>query len=93
MTKRQLSHMLQMEGLVFIVGILVTALSLGNVLGYLAWAKCKADSAAGIHVYHIPVVELLVMTGLLLLMQMVLSTFMSGYLQKDALIERIRYQE
>lgn len=93
MTKKQLSHMLQVEGLVFTVGTLVVALSLGNVLGYLLWEKCKAEGWMGLHVYHIPVWELLFMTGILLLMQMVLSTFMSRYLQKDTLIERIRHQE
>ena len=93
MTKKQLSRMLQMEGLVFTVGTLVVALSLGNALGYLVWAKCKADSVIGIHIYHVPVMELLFMVGILLVMQMVLSTFMSRYLQKDTLIERIRHQE
>lgn len=93
MTKKQLSHMLQMEGLVFTVGTLLVSLSFGNVLGYLAWQKCKTDHVIGISVYHVPMVELLVMTGILLLLQMILSGYMSGYLQKEALIERIRHQE
>ena len=93
MTKKQLSHVLQMEGLVFTVGTLLVSLSFGNVLGYLAWQKCKTDHVIGISVYHVPMVELLVMTGILLLLQMILSGYMSGYLQKEALIERIRHQE
>lgn len=93
MTKKQLSHMLQMEGLVFTVGTLVIALSLGNVLGYLTWAKCKTDAMVGIHVYHVPAAELLSMVAILLILQTVLSAVMSGYLQKDTLIERIRHQE
>ncbi|MDE6434384.1 MAG: ABC transporter permease [Lachnospiraceae bacterium] len=93
MTKKQLSHMLQMEGLVFTVGTLLVSLSLGNVLGYLAWMKCKAEHVFGISTYGVPVAELLVMTGILLVLQMVLSGYMSGYLQKEALIERIRHQE
>ncbi len=93
MTKRQLSHMLQMEGLIFTVGTLLVALSFGNVFGYLAWLKCKAGHVMGISIYHVPVVELLVMTGILLVLQSILSGYMSGYLQKEALIERIRHQE
>lgn len=93
MTKKQLNRMLQVEGLVFTIGTLVVALSLGNLLGYLLWGKCKAEGWMGLHVYHIPVWELLFMTGILLLLQMILSTFMSRYLQKDTLIERIRHQE
>lgn len=93
MTKKQLSHMLQMEGLVFTVGTLIIALSLGNVLGYLTWTKCKTVAMIGIHVYHIPAAELLSMAAILLVLQTVLSAVMSGYLQKDTLIERIRHQE
>lgn len=93
MTKRQLNQMLQMEGLVFTVGTLLVSLSLGNVLGYLAWLKCKAAHVIGISTYGIPVAELLVMAGVLLALQAVLSGYMSSYLQKDALIERIRHQE
>lgn len=93
MTKRQLNRMLQMEGLVFTIGTLLVSLSLGNVLGYLAWLKCKATHIIGISTYSVPVAELLVMAGILLVLQAVLSGYMSSYLQKEALIERIRHQE
>lgn len=93
MTKKQLNRMLQMEGLVFTVGTLLVSLSLGNVLGYLAWLKCKAGHVIGISTYSVPVAELLVMAGILLVLQAALSGYMSSYLQKEALIERIRHQE
>lgn len=93
MTKKQLSHMLQMEGLVFTVGTLLVSLSFGNLLGYLAWMKCKAEHVFGISTYSVPIAELLAMTSILFVLQMVLSGYMSGYLQKEALIERIRHQE
>lgn len=93
MTKKQLNRMLQMEGLVFTIGTLLVSLSLGNVLGYLAWLKCKAGHVIGISTYSVPVAELLVMAGILLVLQAVLSGYMSSYLQKEALIERIRHQE
>lgn len=93
MTKKQLKRMLQMEGLVFTIGTLLVSLSLGNVLGYLAWLKCKAGHVIGISTYSVPVAELLVMAGILLVLQAALSGYMSSYLQKEALIERIRHQE
>lgn len=93
MTKKQLSYMLQMEGLVFTAGTLLVSLSFGNLLGYLAWMKCKAEHIFGISTYSVPIAELLAMTGILFVLQMVLSGYMSGYLQKEALIERIRHQE
>lgn len=53
--------------------------------------KCKAEYIFGILTYSMPMAELLVMTGILFVLQMVLSGYMSGYLQKEALIERIRH--
>lgn len=93
MTKRQLSRMLQMEGLVFTLGTLLVSMTLGNVFGYFAFLKCKSIGMIGIHVYRLPAAELIVMAAVLLLLQMILSVLMSRYLQKDALIVRIRHQE
>lgn len=93
MTKRQLNCMLQMEGLVFTAGTLLVSMSVGNLFGYLVFLKCKSIGMVGIHVYQLPVPELAVMAAVLILLQMILSVFMSRYLQKDALIVRIRHQE
>lgn len=93
MTRKQLNLMLQLEGMVLTAGTLIVALTLGNTFGYLAFLKCKSSHVIGIHTYSIPFPELIGMTVVLLLLQMVLSGFMSRYLQKDPLIERVRYQE
>ncbi len=93
MTGKQLNFMLQMEGILFTAGTSVIALTFGNVLGYLAFLKCKAGHVIGISVYHIPFPELLGMVLILFCLQMILSGYMSHCLQKDALTERVRYQE
>lgn len=92
MTRKQLNKMLQMEGMIFTIGTLLVALTLGNGLGYLAFLKCREEHVLGLSVYHIPWIELVGMTLFLLLLQMLLSSYMSKSLQKDALIERIRHQ-
>lgn len=93
MTGKQLNRMLQMEGIFFTAGTSVIALTLGNVLGYLAFLKCRKDHVIGLSVYHIPFPELIGMVLILFCLQMFLSGYMSHYLQKDALTERVRYQE
>jgi putative ABC transport system permease protein len=93
MTTAQLNRMLQMEGLILTAGTLIVALTVGNICGYLAFSKCKEQSIIGIHQYHIPLLELGIMVGALLILQAVLSYAISKNLQKDTLIDRIRYEE
>lgn len=93
MTAKQVRRMLQMEGLIFTGGTLVIALTLGNVIGYYLFLKCKETGMIGLNDYHLPLSEILVMAGILLLLQMVLSAVMSRKFQKESVVERIRYDE
>lgn len=93
MTTKQLGRMLQMEGLIFTVGTLMISLTVGNVAGYFLFQKCKATGMIGLNDYHFPVTEILVMAGILLMLQIILSAVMSKRLQKDSVVERIRYEE
>lgn len=92
MTPRQLNGMLQMEGLVFTVGTIVVALVTGSLFGYMAFSWVKEQGWIGIHEYHVPILEIGIMIGVILLMQIVLSLFLSRRLQKEALVERISYE-
>lgn len=93
LTSKQLNRMLQIEGFIFTIGTLVTALTVGNLLGYLAFLKCKDMGWIGLNVYHFPVVELGTMIVILLLLQSTLTLYMTKKLQKDSLVERIRHRE
>ena len=93
MTNRQLARMLQMEGLIFTAGTLLISFTFGNAAGYMLFLKCKDTGMIGINDYHFPMAEILVMAGILLMLQIILSAFMSRKLQKDSLVERIRYEE
>lgn len=92
LTTKQLNGMLQMEGLIFTLGTLGISLTLGNVLGYVAFIKLKEAGMLGLNEYHFPMLELGIMVIVLVLLQTVLSFYMSKSLQKDALIDRIRHQ-
>ena len=93
MTNVQLARMLQMEGLIFTVGTLLISLTFGNAAGYILFQKCKNTGMIGLNDYHFPMAEILAMSGILLMLQIILSAFMSRKLQKDSLVERIRYEE
>lgn len=93
MTNKQLGKMLQAEGIVMTLGTLLIALTLGNILGYGFFLYAKETGMMSVTNYHFPVVELGIMITVLVLMQLILSYVMSRNVQKDALIDRIRYQE
>ena len=73
LTNKQLSRMLGLEGFVSIAGTLAVSLTLGNLLGYLAFLKLKETGMFGLNVYHFPFMELLIMALSLVLLQLILS--------------------
>lgn len=93
MTGKQLNSMLQSEGLVFTIGTLIIALTLGNGLGYLAFSYAKTNGFLSINEYHFPFFELGAMVVLLVVFQLLLSWYMTRKMQKEALIERIRFYD
>lgn len=93
LTNRQLIRMFQAEGLIFTIGTLVIALTLGNGLGYMLFLYAKDTGFMSVVKYHFPIKEVVLLTILLVSMQLFLSYYMTKSIQKDTLIERIRYQE
>lgn len=93
LTNRQLNRMLQMEGMVFTLGTVAVSLTLGNALGYQAFAWMKENHMMGVKNYHFPAMELFLFMGGFLLLQGILSFIMSRRIRKEAIVERIRYEE
>lgn len=92
MTNKQLNAMLWLEGILFTAGTLFVALTAGNICGYLIYLRCRAIGMTGIGPYRFPWLEMAVMCGSVLLLQLALSCLLSGNVKKESLIERIRYQ-
>ena len=91
MSNRQFKRMLQAEGLLFTVGTLAVALSLGNLLGYGAFVWCRDNGWFGLFSYRPPMLELVVMTLAIALLQVVLSWILSRNVGKESIVDRIRY--
>lgn len=93
MSNRQLNAMLQLEGLIFTVGILFVSLTLGSVLGYYAFLYCKKMSIVGIFEYHFPLPEIAALVIGIAALQTILALALSKNVKKESLVERIRYIE
>lgn len=90
LSDHQLAKMLRKEGAVFTAGALCCALSVGNILGYLAFLWGKNNHFLGVQVYHYPLIETIVMVALIAVGQLAVTAFIGKYIHKESLIERIR---
>lgn len=92
LTNKQLVRMLQMEGLFYTGGTLFITLTLGNIMGYVAFSAFK-NSGASYAQYSYPLIPTLIMIVVLTLSQLVISYFVSAHFSKQSLVDRIRYSD
>lgn len=92
MSNKQLNRMLQAEGLIFTIGTVIISLIVGIPLGYGAFLYGKNNGWIGLHEYHFPVIEVVLMIVVILGLQGLLSFILSRNIKKESLVERIRYQ-
>ena len=93
LTNKQLTRMLTGEGLILSIGSLVISLIIGSVLGYRLYLWAFENRLLGIRAYHFPTIELLCLCIIVIGIQLVLSAVMTRNIQKETLIERIRYHD
>lgn len=90
---RQLVRMLAGEGTVFIAGTLSISATLGNLFGYILFLYAKEKHIMSVSRYHFPVWETIGLAFILLIVQAVISHFISKRVERESLIERIRSTE
>ncbi|MCM1087730.1 MAG: ABC transporter permease [Muribaculaceae bacterium] len=93
LSDRQLIKMLAGEGMVFTIGALTFSLTLGNLLGYLAYEWAKENHFMSLQSYHYPFVETILLSLVLILGQLGVTWFLAGRVRKESLIDRIRSGE
>ncbi|MCM1143919.1 MAG: ABC transporter permease [Blautia sp.] len=93
LSDRQLIKMLAGEGMVFTIGALTLSLTLGNLLGYLAYEWAKENHFMSLQSYHYPFVETILLSLVLILGQLGVTWFLAGRVRKESLIDRIRSGE
>lgn len=93
MSGRQTIYMLQLEGLFYTAGTLTVSLGFGSVLGYAAYRWAKNGGIMSIQSYHYPAVPAMLLAGIVLAVQILITFFVNTNFKKLSLIERIRFAE
>lgn len=93
MSDRQLMKMLQMEGLFYTLGTLVVSVGAGSLIGYPVFLYAKASKMLEITTYHYPFAAAVIVSATLFAVQALLAFAVAKSVHKDALIDRVRFQE
>lgn len=92
MSNKQLVRMLQIEGLFYTMGTLFITLTIGNLVGFLAFLAFK-NSGASYAVYSYPLLETIIMIVSITVAQLILTYVISNNFNKQSLVDRVRYSE
>lgn len=93
MSKKQLTKMLLAEGCFYTVGTLILSVGGGSALGYPVFLWAKEQGAFNISVYQYPVEAAFIVTAVLLLVQVALALILGKSVQKESMIDRIRFSD
>lgn len=93
MSSGQLKKMLALEGLFYTAGTLILTVGAGSLLGYPVFLWAKKNAMFNISTYHYPWEAALIVTVVLAAVQFVLVFALGKYLNRDTLINRIRFSE
>lgn len=92
MSNKQLVKMLQIEGMFYTIGTLLITLTLGNIVGYIAFLAFK-NSGASYAVYSYPLIQTIIMIISITVAQLILTYLISNNFNKQSLVDRVRYSE
>lgn len=92
LSDRQLVKMLQIEGMFYTFGSLAIILTLGNVIGYIAFVLFK-NSGASYAVYSYPLVQTIIMIVAVIVAQILITYLVAINFRKESLVDRVRYSE
>lgn len=92
MSNKQLVKMLQIEGMFYTLGTLFITLTIGNIVGFLAFLAFK-NSGASYAVYSYPLLETVIMIVSITIAQLILTYIISNNFNKQSLVDRVRYSE
>jgi len=93
MTDRQLFHMLQFEGGLYIFGTLFTTIVIGTWLSFYTFIWARENGILGIRVYRFPLTAVYTMAIILIVLEILLSAFLSRSVRKETIIDRIRFYQ
>lgn len=92
LTDKQLVRMLNIEAMFYTGAMLVSSLTLGSGLGYIAVQACR-KAGMSYAVYTFPIVQASIMIVCVVIAQLLLTYLISKNFNKESLIDRVRYSE
>ncbi len=92
LSKKQLIKMLCYEGLIYSAFATLVTLVLGNGLGFLS-VQVVVKTMNPYFYYSFPWPVVLIYLAILLIVQLILSSYTTGNLKKQSLVEQIRAME
>ncbi len=93
MTDKQLFHMLQFEGGLYILGTLFTIITIGTWLSIRTFIWAKGNGILGIRIYRFPLTAVYIMAITLIVLEILLSAFLARSVKKETIIDRIRFYQ
>lgn len=93
MSNRQMNHMLQSEGLVYVLGILLLSIGLGSFAGYMVYSYASDNGLLQIRTFHYPVVQVLLLLAVTVIIQLTLTIVTTRMIHRTSIIERIHVSE
>lgn len=91
MSNRQLTAMLWREGMFYTFGTLIISVGLGSLLGYPVYLWMVDMWVLNVQEYHYPWTLAAVVIVVMVVLQCILAVMLSRFVQRDSLIERIRF--
>lgn len=91
MTDRQLSHMLQLEGCLYILGTLFITIAAGTWLSIRVFVWARESGFLGIRIYQFPLMAVFIIAIVLIVSEIILSTILSHSVKKETIMDRIRF--
>ncbi|MDK2587046.1 FtsX-like permease family protein [Romboutsia sedimentorum] len=92
LTDKQLVKMLNIEAMFYTGVMLISSLTLGSGLGYIAVQACR-KAGMSYAVYTFPIVQASIMVVCVVIAQLLLTYLISKNFNKESLIDRVRYSE
>ena len=89
-TSKQLSLMLLIEGLLYTLGIFISSITIGSIIGYLLCRVFSNMSVFGLVKYKFPIIEMTGFFVLMLFIQLLFSLITTKQLRKQSLVEQIQ---
>ncbi len=92
LTNKQLVQMLNKEAMFYTSFMLISSLTIGNVIGYIA-VQAMRKTGMSYAIYVLPIKQMIIMVVCVVVAQLLLTFLISKNFNKESLIDRVRYSE